>query len=89
MKQEFVLETIEPPSVLAWRLPKIIHSKVFNAYRVQVVAPVDDNRCTYTTSDTFEGWLAGKIFRSQHQWIQNNFLALASALKARAEQQAK
>jgi hypothetical protein len=87
MKQTFVLEVFDPPKEIAWRLPRMLHKAVFNAYRVQKVTPLDDERCTYQTSDTFDGWIAGKLYRSQSGWVLKNFNRLAGALKERSEAQ--
>ncbi|MDH3336214.1 MAG: SRPBCC domain-containing protein [Gammaproteobacteria bacterium] len=85
MKQSFVLEIFNPPREVAWRLPKMLHKSVFNAYRTQKVTPIDDHRCSYQTSDTFDGWIAGKLYRSQGGWVLKNFNRLAEALKQRSE----
>ena len=87
MKQSFVLEVFDPPHEVAWRLPKMLHKAVFNAYRTQKVVPVDEDRCTYQTADTFDGWIAGKLYSSQGNWVRRNFGKLATALKERAEAQ--
>lgn len=85
MKQTFVLEVFNPPREIAWRLPKMLHKAVFSAYRTQQIEALDDDRCTYVTRDTFDGWIAGMIYRSQGPWVARNFEKLAAALKARAE----
>lgn len=85
MKQSFVLEVFDPPQKLAWRLPKLIHKKVMTAYREQTIESLGPDRCTYTTADTFEGWLAGRVFKSRGDWVRRNFVELAAALKVRAE----
>ncbi len=87
MKQSFILEVFDPPREIAWRLPKMIHKAFFNAYRVQKVVPINEKSCTYETSDTFDGWIAGKLYRAQSDWVQNNFRKLAAALKERSESQ--
>ena len=87
MKQTFVLEVFDPPNEIAWRLPKMLHTEVFNAYRTQKITPMDTGACTYQTSDTFDGWIAGKLFKSQSDWVRKNFGKLASALKERSEAQ--
>lgn len=87
MKQSFVLEVFDPPREIAWRLRKMLHKAIFSAYRVQKVVAVDEGSCTYETSDTFDGWIAGKLYRSQNEWVQKNFKKLAAALKERAESQ--
>ncbi len=87
MKQSFVLEVFNPPREVAWRLPRMLHKAVFNAYRTQKVTPLNDERCTYQTSDTFDGWIAGKLYRSQSAWVLKNFTKLADALKERSEAQ--
>ena len=87
MKQTFVLEVFDPPHEVAWRLPKMLHKAVFNAYRTQKVVPVDGDRCTYQTADTFDGWIAGKLYDAQGDWVRKNFNKLATALKQRCEAQ--
>lgn len=86
-KQTFVLEVFDPPREIAWRLPKLLHKAVFNAYRRQTVVPIDDGRCTYQTMDTFDGLIAGKLYKSQGDWVRRSFQDLAAALKQRAEAQ--
>jgi len=81
----FILEVLDPPREIAWRLPKIVHKAVFNAYRTQRITPVDEQSCTYETSDTFDGWLAGPLYDRQIEWVLKNFNRLATALKERAE----
>lgn len=83
----FVLEVFDPPSEIAWSLPKMLHKAVFNAYRTQKVVPIDTDSCTYETSDTFDGWLAGPLYKRQNEWVLKNFNRLAAALKDRAEAQ--
>ena len=85
MKQTFVLEIFDPPREIAWRLPKILHKAIFNAYRTQQIEALDETSCTYLTRDTFDGWIAGKLYQSQGAWVAKNFEKLAAALKARAE----
>lgn len=85
MKQQLRLEALEPPHKIVWSLPKLGHRRLFNAWREQHIVPLSDHRCTYSTSDTFNGWIAGIIYRTQQQWVSDNFRKLAAALKARAE----
>ena len=85
MKMRFVLEVLDPPREIAWRLPKMLHKAVFSAYRTQKITPVDAASCTYETSDTFSGWIAGRLYRSQSTSVLKNFNRLAAALKERAE----
>lgn len=89
MKQEFVLEVFDAPNKIAWRLPKMGHKILFNAYREQTITAIDEGTCTYTTSDTFAGLIAGKIYKAQGHWVKENFLKMADALKVRAEEYAK
>ena len=86
-EMNFVLEVFDPPCEIAWSLPKMLHKAVFNAYRTQKVVPVDAQSCTYQTSDTFHGWLAGPLYNRQNEWVLKNFNRLAAALKERAEAQ--
>ncbi len=86
MRQDFVLETFDPPVQISWRLPKIFHRSLFTAYRIQRVDPLGPGECTYTTSDEFSGLLARRIHRAQGRWVERQFIRVAEALKARAEQ---
>lgn len=81
----FVLEVLDPPREIAWRLPKKLLSPLFSAYRTQRVEALGDARCSYTTSDTFSGLIAGPLYRNQSGWVHRNFEKLAAALKERAE----
>jgi len=83
--QTMVLEVFDAPREVSWRLPKMLHKKLFSAYRVQTITAVDDNSCTYQTSDTFSGWLAASIHKATAAWVQDNFVALGKALKEEAE----
>lgn len=85
MRQSFVLEILEPPRKIAWRLPKMGHKLLFNAYREQTINPSSETSCTYSTSDTFAGLIAGKIYKAQGQWVEKNFNKMAQALKLRCE----
>lgn len=85
MKQSFVLEVFDPPREIAWRLPKMLHKSVFNAYRTQKVVPIDERRCSYQTSDTFAGWIAGTLWRREGGWVLKSFDRLAASLKQHAE----
>lgn len=85
MRQQFTLEVFEPPYRIAWRLPKIGHRLIFSAYREQQITPISDDHCTYSTCDSFTGWLAGAIYGMQGAWVERNFQSMATALKARAE----
>lgn len=87
-KQTMMLEVLDPPREVAWRMPKMLHKNLFSAYRVQTITPIDDNSCTYQTSDTFSGWLAGSIYKATSDWVQENFVALGAALKQEAEKTA-
>ncbi len=85
-KQEFVLEVFDAPNLIAWRLPKLGHKFLFNAYREQTIKALDEDTCTYTTSDTFAGLMAGKIYQSQSKWVEKSFVKMANALKQRSEE---
>lgn len=84
-KTRFVLEVLETEKEIAWRLPKLLHPTLFRAYRTQSLQVLDERHCTYRTCDTFEGWMAGIIYKSQHEWVRKKFGQLSAALKARAE----
>lgn len=84
-RQEFVLVECKAPELIAWRLPKLGHRLLFNAYREQTIEMLTKDVCTYTTSDTFAGLMAGKIHKSQGKWVEKNFGRMAEALKLRCE----
>lgn len=86
MKQTFTLDVFEPPHKIVWRLPRIIHRRIFNACREQRVTPIDDQHCTYATCDIFAGWLAGSIHKANSAWVKEGFQNMITALKTRAEE---
>ena len=86
--QTFVLEICQAPNIIAWRLPKMGHKLLFNAYREQTINSTSATSCTYCTSDTFAGLIAGKIHKSQGAWVQKSFIKMADALKLRCEKMA-
>jgi len=88
-KQTMVLEILEPPRVIAWRMPKLLHRSILSAYRVQTITSLNENQCTYDTSDTFSGLAAGAIAKATGDWVEDNFAKLGAALKERAEQRQK
>ncbi len=85
-KYKFILEEFDAPHSIAWSMPKLGHRLILNAYRVQTVEAVNEMQCTYTTADTFNGWLAANVYKTQNKWVTKNFNNLAQALKARAEE---
>ena len=85
MQQKFVLEVFDAPKKIAWRLPKMGHKLLFNAYREQTITALSETTCTYTTSDTFAGLIAGKIYKTQGKWVEKNFITMAKTLKFRCE----
>lgn len=87
-KQTMVLEILDPPKLIAWRMPKMIHKKVFSAYRVQTIKEIDANSCIYETSDTFSGWIAGRIYKMTADYVMDNLTATGEALKNEAEKKA-
>jgi len=88
MKQTFILEICQAPNKIAWRLPKMGHKLLFNAYRVQTIDAISETSCRYSTSDTFAGLIAGKIYKAQGKWVEKNFIKMAEALKLRCEKMA-
>lgn len=88
MRQKFILEIFDAPKKIAWRLPKMGHKLIFSAYREQTITALNETSCTYTTSDTFAGLIAGKIYKSQGKWVEKNFIKMAEALKIRSENMA-
>ena len=88
MQQKFILEVFDAPNKIAWRLPKMGHKLLFNAYREQTITALSESSCSYTTSDTFAGLIAGKIYKAQAKWVEKNFDQMAEALKLRCEKMA-
>jgi len=86
--QTMVLEILDEPKKIAWRLPKMIHKKLFTAYRVQTITEIDSNSCIYETSDTFSGWIAGRIYKMTADYVMENLTATGAALKNEAEKTA-
>lgn len=86
--QTFVLEVFDAPNKIAWRLPKLGHKWLFNAYREQTINATSASSCTYATSDAFAGLMAGKIHKAQGAWVEKSFHKLAAALKLRCEEMA-
>ncbi|MFT7528927.1 MAG: hypothetical protein ACI9LY_004095, partial [Arenicella sp.] len=58
---------------------------LFNAYREQTIVATSETSCAYSTSDTFAGLVAGKIYKAQGKWVEKNFVKMAEALKLRCE----
>ncbi len=83
--QTMVLEVLNPPKEIAWRLPKMIHKKIFSAYRIQTIKAIDANSCIYETSDTFSGLIAGRIYKMTADYVMTNLTATGLALKQHAE----
>ena len=83
--QTMVLEILDSPKMIAWRMPKMIHKKMFSAYRVQSIKEIDPGRCIYETSDTFSGWIAGRIYKMTADYVMENLTATGAALKNEAE----
>ena len=54
--------------------------------RDQYVAELGPDRCSYYTTDTLSGELAGLVMETNGGWIKAGFDSVAHALKARAEQ---
>lgn len=84
-RQNFRLDAYEPPRLIAWSLPKIIHPWLFRAYREQEIKPVSETSCEYSTCDTFYGLIAGLIYKSQKDWVVESFTKMAADLKMRVE----
>ena len=84
-RQNLRLDVFEPPKCIAWSLPKMIHPWLLRAYREQQVRAVSETSCEYSTCDTFSGWIAGLVYRSQKDWVAQSFAVMAAALKERAE----
>ena len=87
--RNFVLETLDPPYLLEWSLPKLGHRLLFSAWRSQRLTSLSEHTCSYQTSDTFKGLLAPWIYNLQKDWVEKNFNRMARALKSRCEQLAR
>ena len=85
VKRRFRLETIEPPHLIEWSLPKLGHRALLRAWRTQRLESLNADACTYETSDTFQGLFAGKIHKLQGAWVEKNFVRVAQALKDKCE----
>jgi len=84
MLQREYLKLIEPEQQLSWGMA-MGHRWLLEARRDQYIEVIDEQRCRYYTTDSFKGLMTGLVMKSQGQWINDGFDAIASALKVRAE----
>ena len=78
------IRIVDPPHHLRYDTGEEIPG-VF-AYRDQWIEPLDGQRCTYRTTDTFSGEHADLVIETTGDWVKEGFDAVAHALKARAEE---
>jgi len=78
------LVAFEPGRLLSWeQYPTETDANA--ARRDQIIEVIDDERCTYYTTDQFLGVNADKIMSDFGDWVKQGFDAIALALKERAE----
>ncbi len=80
---EYVCANV-PEKLLSWELPDSPEMP-YPARRDQVIEAVDDQSCTYYSTDAFFGPNAQHVMFFCSQWIKRAFDDTAVALKERAE----
>lgn len=78
------LVACEPEQLLSWEQRPVPENKDA-ARRDQYVQAIDDQRCTYCTTDQFLGLNADTIMREHGAWVKMAFDQVARDLKKRAE----
>lgn len=79
------LVAFEPEQLLSWEQRPVPENKDA-ARRDQYIEAIDDNRCTYFTTDQFLGLNADTIMREHGAWVRIAFDQVAVDVKNRAEE---
>ncbi len=75
---------IDPPQAIVWSMENRPGDPI-HAARLQQVTPIDAQRCTYVTVDTFAGEEVGPMLEAMGKPVEDGFNRCARGLKARAE----
>ena len=76
---------IEPERLISWELP-FMEIWPYPARRDQIIEPLGDDRCAYSSTDAFFQDNGTHVMRFCGDWVKRAFDDTAIALKARAEQ---
>jgi hypothetical protein len=82
VNREFI-RVVDPPHHLRYDTGDLVPG-VLGA-RDQYVVALDENRCSYRTTDTFTGEHAHLVIQSHGAWIKAGFDSVAHSLKVRSE----
>lgn len=83
-KQPEVIETVEPPHLLAWGVTMGARFLLI-ARREQRLEVLSETRCRYLTTDATTGLLTPLVALLFGRFIRQGFNEMAAALKTRAE----
>jgi hypothetical protein len=78
------VEIVEAPHRLVWR-STLVHPRMLRTRRTQTIESLDEERCRYTSSETFEGLLAPLVDRVSRSAVQRGFTAVADGLRRHVE----
>ncbi len=84
MTQREYIKVVDIEKQLSWGAP-MPYRWILEALRDQYIAVLDENTCTYFTTDSFWGLLTNTVMKQQGLWVKNGFDSVAFALKQRAE----
>lgn len=79
------LVACDPEQLLSWE-QRPVPENMDAARRDQYIQALDDNRCSYFTTDIFLGLNQDTIMREHGAWVKKGFDQMARDLKRRAEE---
>lgn len=82
VSREFI-RAVEPPRLLRYDTGDTFPGLL--GVREQWITPLDDDRCSYRTFETFTGEYADAVMAAQGDWVKKGFDAVAYALRDRVE----
>lgn len=80
VSREFI-RAVEPPRLLRYDTGDTFPGLL--GVREQHITPLDENRCSYRTFETFTGEYADAVMSAQGAWVKKGFDAVAHALRDR------
>jgi len=78
------VEVVEAPHRIVWS-SVLVHARLLRTRRTQTVEPVEDGRCRYTTSETFDGPLVPLVALVSRGAVARGFEAVAEGLRRHVE----
>jgi hypothetical protein len=78
------VEVVEAPHTLVWS-STLVHPRLLRTRRTQRIEPLEDGRCRYTSSETFEGPLAPLVGLVSRSAVERGFAAVAEGLRRHVE----